>query len=95
MRRLIWSESARHDLELIESYLLREKPEYYADLLSLTRQSARFLLETPGAGSPIEASGLRKWRIDRTPYLMVYHFTRHELRILRVHHESQDWRPRR
>lgn len=92
MRELAWSLQARRDLEGIRDFLVEGRPDLWLELLIEAKASTDFLLETPGAGSPIEISGLRKWRIGKTPYLIFYRFSKREVRIIRIHHASQDWR---
>lgn len=92
MRRLSWSHSARRDLEAIESRWISERPDFVAELFAAARESIDFLGETPGAGSPVGSTKLRKWRIGRTPYLMLYRFTRDAVLVLRVYHDHQNWR---
>lgn len=52
------------------------------------------LLERPGLGSPTGRQGTRKWRIKRTPFLLLYRIRKDgAVEILRVRHAAQDWRP--
>lgn len=92
MRRLVWARRARSDLESIERYWLDERPDYVAKVMAATRHAIALLLETPGAGSPVGSPDLRRWRLGKTPYLMLYRVSRTELRVLRIHHERQNWR---
>ncbi len=91
MRTLLWTESARTDLATIRRYLIHQQPEYLASTFRSVIAAARFLRETPGAGSPIDGRR-RKWRIGMTPYLMIYRFTNSDVFILRVQHERQNWK---
>ena len=94
MRQLSWGQRAKRDLEKIQDFWLPEDPDFVGTLLTSILRSGRFLIETPGAGSPVDKSGLRKWRLGRTPYLIFYRVSKHEVRIVRVRHEHENWQPR-
>jgi toxin ParE1/3/4 len=93
LKRLSWAEKASRDLDAIEEHWLPDQPEFVLGLTAAVLESIRFLMDTPGAGSPVDVGSIRKWRLGRTHYLLLYRFTRSELRILRIHHEHEDWKP--
>ncbi len=49
------------------------------------------LQQHPQAGQMVDDDGLRKWRVARTPYILLYRDTGTTLRIVRVMHAAQDW----
>lgn len=53
--------------------------------------AGRMLSRHPQAGPVIDDSGLRKWRVPKTPYILFYRLAETELRIVRVIHAAQDW----
>jgi plasmid stabilization system protein ParE len=79
-------------MDAIEAYWMSRDPSMVSDLASAAKQSLDFLSATPGAGAPLEQSGLRKWRVGRTPFLFFYRFDRQFVRVIRVRHEREDWR---
>jgi plasmid stabilization system protein ParE len=91
MRIVEWSARALRDVGSIEDFWMERDPQLISDLATATGEALDFLLTTPGAGTPFEQSGLRKWKIGRTPFLLFYRFDRHRLRITRVRHEREDW----
>ena len=91
MRRVVWARKAQSDLESIERYWLSERPGYVANVMAAARHAIAFLLETPGAGSPVGSRDLRRWRLGKSPYLMLYRASRTELRVVRIQHERQNW----
>jgi toxin ParE1/3/4 len=91
MRIVEWSARALLDIDDIEGFWIKTDPQLIADLATATGEALDFLLMTPGAGTPFEQSGLRKWKVGRTPFLLFYRFGRHHLRITRVRHEPEDW----
>lgn len=95
MRVVAWSAQALKDVASIEIFWIKRDPQLISDLATATDEALDFLLATPGAGTPFEQPGLRKWKIGRTPFLLFYRFDRHRLRITRVRHEREDWLPRR
>lgn len=91
---LDWSARALRDMNSIEDYWRPRDPELVRDLAVYTDQALDFLLVTPGAGTPCEPPGLRRWRIGPTPFLLLYRIERNRLRIVRVRHQRTDWRRR-
>jgi toxin ParE1/3/4 len=67
-------------------------PDYAKRVLGEAIAAGRMLLRHPHAGPVVDDSGLRKWRVARTPYILFYRPTETELRIVRVIHAAQDWR---
>jgi toxin ParE1/3/4 len=91
VKRLSFAEQARRDLRDIESYW-KERADLVEAFYAAVRDATHFLMETPAAGAPVDPTGLRKWRVGRTPFLLLYRATQSELRIFRVVHRSQNWR---
>ncbi len=91
MKSFVWSQPALSDLETIRDYLMPVDPDIYKNLVTQSEAASRFLLEYPGAGSLFGDSGARKWRIGKSPYLLIYDATPQTVRVLRVYHERQDW----
>ena len=91
MRRLVFADPAKQDIADIESYW-REREDLIVGFYNAVREATDFLLETPGGGPPIDGSHRRNWRLGRTPFLIIYRVARTELRILRVVHQSRNWR---
>lgn len=91
MRRLIFADRAKQDIADIEGYW-RERDDLIVGFYRAVREAADFLIATPGGGAPLEGSNRRKWKLGRTPFLIIYRATQTELRILRVVHQHQNWR---
>jgi plasmid stabilization system protein ParE len=81
VRRLVFAHRAKQDIADIESYW-RERDDLIVGFYQAVREATDFLLETPGGGTPIEGSDRRKWKLGHT-----------QLRVLRVVHQGQNWRP--
>jgi len=91
MKTFVWSQTALKDLENIRDCLMLVAPDIYKTLVIQSEAASRFLLEYPGAGSRFGDSGARKWRIGKSPYLLIYDAAPQTIRVLRVDHERQDW----
>jgi len=91
MRQVRWSPDARSDMSGIDSYYQSFSPDFAKRVLAEAIAAGRMLLRHPQAGPVIDDSGLRKWRVASTPYILFYRFTDTELRIVRVIHAAQDW----
>lgn len=92
MRRVSWAQQARRDVAEIRDHWINERPDYVAEVLAGSHAGLRLLIENPGLGSPVGVKDYRRWRVGRTPYLIIYRFDRRELRVLRVRHDRQNWR---
>lgn len=86
-----WSRDAQRDLAGIDDYY---RPLNSAAALKIARSAvgaARFLAGNPSAGEQLADGNVRRWRVARTPYLLLYRPEPAALRILRVIHASRDW----
>ena len=86
------SVAALRDLERIERYWVPRDPPLYRDLTEALERALDFLLDTPFAGSMVEKSNVRKWRIGRTPFLLFYRIKPDLLFVTRIRHQHQNWR---
>lgn len=91
MRQVRWSPGARSDMSDIDSYYQSFSSDFAKRALAEAIAAGRMLLRHPQAGPVIDDSGLRKWRVPRTPYILFYRSTETELRIVRVIHAAQNW----
>ncbi|MBA2918162.1 hypothetical protein GON01_04155 [Sphingomonas sp. MAH-20] len=86
------SAAALRDLEAIERYWVPRDPDLYRDLTRALENTFEFLLDRPSAGSIVEKSSVRKWRIGRTPFLLFYRTKPDLLFVTRIRHQHQNWR---
>ena len=86
------SAAALRDLEGIERYWISRDPALYRDLTQALESTFACLLNTPSAGSIVEKSNVRKWRIGRTPFLLFYRVKSDLLFVTRIRHQHQNWR---
>lgn len=90
--------AARRDLEAYTDYLTAEAGNDVAQrFIDNGQMSFAALAATPGLGPPVPSrdvrlTGLRKWRIDGFPKLLVFYIpTSSNIQIVRVLHAAQDW----
>jgi toxin ParE1/3/4 len=91
MKKIIWTRSAQNDLARIDDFYADFDLEYAAKVGFLAIQSARFLLKNPHVGSFVADSDLRKWRVRKTMYILLYLATDDGIAISRIHHAREDW----
>jgi plasmid stabilization system protein ParE len=89
--RVNWSLRAQDDFNIIYRQALDEDARYALNLLSSLEKAISRLSEYPQIGMPVGSAGHRKWRLARTPFLIIYRADPQGLHILRVQHERQDW----
>lgn len=94
MRRAAWSPESRRDLERIDDHYARLAPEYANAILRAAGLAAAFLAENPFAGPEFGDGKTRKWRVQKSPYLLIYRPRSWGVEIVRVRHSAEDWKPR-
>jgi plasmid stabilization system protein ParE len=94
MKKAKWAPSAQDDLAALDDESSELSPEYASRVGRTALAAARFLAENPGAG-PVLDGEVRKWRVLRTDYVLLYRITKTGVEIIRLHHAMRDWRPRR
>jgi len=86
-----WSSLAQADFQHFYEDALEPDPTYALNITESLDAAITRLLEFPRLGPPVGGSGHRKWRLKKTPFLMIYTIEFDGLYILRVYHERQDW----
>lgn len=91
MKAIRWSREARADLAEIDAYFRPLNPDYAAQIGRKAIAASRFLAVHPGAGVMLPDRTIRKWRVQGTPYLLLYREDDGQLRIVRIVHAARDW----
>lgn len=86
-----WSSVAQADFRDFYESALEQDATYALNITEALEAATARLLAFPGLGTPIGSAGHRKWRLKKTPFLMIYTIEDNGIVILRVHHERQDW----
>lgn len=87
-RRIIWSESARRDLEGIRAYITIFNPAAARRMAERLLAAADSLEEFGDRGRPV--SGGRRELLTIRPYLIRYRIAGDVVYILRIRHAAQD-----
>jgi len=92
--QLKWTDLAVADLDRIEEYISKENSTVVAIdvVLNVINSSELTLSDHPHAGRIGRVKETRELVIDDMPFIVVYRVT-HELQILRVLHDAQQWPP--
>lgn len=93
MKLVEWTDPAEWDLQAIDDYWCAYSTERADEILDTIKAAGDFLAGMPEAGPALEGREVRKWRVARTNYLLIYRLARDEVQILRVHHALENWRP--
>jgi toxin ParE1/3/4 len=91
MRSIRWSVDARADLADIDDYYRAIDSDLALRIGRQAVAAARFLAEYPNAGERLTDREVRRWRVVRTPYVLLYRVDGSILRINRVVHAARDW----
>lgn len=86
-----WSRRAQTDFTAIYHRALDEDARYALNLVESLDAALIRLTDFPRLGTPIGSQGHRKWRLGKTPFLIIYAAENRATHILRVYHERQDW----
>lgn len=89
--RVTGSLRAQDDFNIIYRQALDDDARYALNLVSVLEKAIARLPELPQIGAPVGSADHRKWRLGRTPFLIIYRAGDQGLHILRVLHERQDW----
>lgn len=89
--RITWSLRAQDDFNIIYRQALDDDARYALNLLSALEKAMARLSEYPQIDAPVGSADHRRWRLAKTPFLIIYRADDRGLHILRVHHERQDW----
>ena len=92
LMRIIWSRPARNDLFEIAEHYRDVAPHFVNEVADRVEAAAIPLLANPHIGPAIGESGVRKWTIRGTPFLLIYAVRGRELEIRRVRHGASNWR---
>jgi plasmid stabilization system protein ParE len=86
-----WSQAANDDLQNNADSLFLVDFDLADQLLTASDRASDFLALTPHAGSLVDATGLRKWRLGQLPFALLYSLNAERLVVLRVIHLRSDW----
>lgn len=92
MIRTRWSRLALRDLSKIEDHYADIAPDFHDRVEGSVLKVARFLLESPHAGTPFGQLGARTWSIPHMPYIMIYRPFPDDIQLLRIYHARENGR---
>lgn len=85
-----WSRQAQSDFTAIYKRALEDDASYALNLVESLDAALTRLANFPRLGTPVGSHGHRKWRLGKTPFLLIYADEDRGLHILRVYFERQD-----
>jgi toxin ParE1/3/4 len=85
-----WTRLALADFASAQSYIAAENPQAAAEIARRIRASVLKLVQFPYIGRPGDDLMTREWRVQRTPYLVVYRLSGEVIEITRVWHDKRD-----
>ena len=91
--QLKWTELADTDLDIIEEHITQDNDALIAIdvVMTIIETIEKVLPEHPKAGRTGRVKQTRALVIDSIPYIVIYRITSHQLEILRVLHDAQQW----
>lgn len=88
--RVKWTRLALGDFAEAQRYIAEENPQAAAEVAGRIRASVLKLVDFPYIGRPGDDLVTREWRVQRTPYLVVYRLRDDVIEIARVWHSKRD-----
>lgn len=89
--RLEWAESTESDINDIIAHYAGIAPSIAVDLVERIVAAPKPLLDFPFIGPETEIDGLRKWRVPKTPFLLLYTVESERILIVRVVDVRSNW----
>lgn len=89
--RLEWAETTEDDLNRIIAHYAEIAPSIAADLVERIAAAPKPLIDFPFIGPETEIDGLRKWRVTKTPFLLLYLVESDSVIIVRVVDARTNW----
>lgn len=91
MTGISWSDEAIADLEAIDDHWASHSEARAEQVIERTERAAAFLATMPHAGTALDRSVARKWRVMQTMYILIYRIIDDRIDVLRVHHGREVW----
>ena len=93
MAKIKWSVPAEIDVITIDDFYRGDNPDIADRTSTDIVSSARFLAQHPRIGATVEGTSYRKWRVSKSPYILLYRPILNGVEILRIRHMREDWKP--
>ncbi|MGH7240117.1 MAG: type II toxin-antitoxin system RelE/ParE family toxin [Candidatus Saccharimonadales bacterium] len=88
--RLRWTQRALDEFEHAHDYIAKDDPRAAHEIAQRILDASRKLLDHPHIGRVGEDEDTREWRVQRTPYLLVYEINGDIIELLRVWHTKRE-----
>ncbi len=89
--RLEWADTTEDDLNRIIAHYAEIAPSLAMELIERIAVAPRPLLDFPFIGPETEVEGLRKWRVAKTPFLLLYSVEPDRVVVARVVDARSNW----
>lgn len=89
--RLRWTQRALDEFENAHDYIAQDNPGAAQEIAQRILDATLKLLDHPHIGRVGEDEDTREWRVQRTPYLLVYAIKDDVIELLRVWHTKREW----
>ncbi len=90
MLKLSWTRLALADFTEAQSYIAADNSRAAVAVARRVQASVRKLRDFPYIGRPSDDLMTRQWRVQQTPYLVVYRLRSDVIEIIRIWHAKRD-----
>ena len=88
--KLRWTRQALADFEQAHDFIALDNPETARQIAQRILDATEHLQNNPYIGAVGKGEGFRQWRVDKTPYLLIYAVKNDGIELWRVWHLSRD-----
>lgn len=85
MKRAVFHPEADTEFARVAEFYNTENRDLGAEFVNEVEQTIRFVRTSPGAGTPVRGA-IRRWRVRRFPYSIIYREEPDRLYVLAVAH---------
>lgn len=89
--RLEWAETTEDDLNRIIAHYAEIAPSLAMEFIGRIAEAPTALLHFPFIGPETDVDGLRKWRVAKTPFLLLYTVQPDRVVVVRVVDARSNW----
>ena len=89
--RLEWADTTEDDLNRIIAHYAEIAPSSAMELIERIAVAPKPLLDFPFIGPETDVDGLRKWRVAKTPFLLLYTVESARVVVVRVVDARSNW----
>lgn len=90
MSRILWSDTAKADLQGVADYFSQFDPDLPYRLIQRIERTSLILLDHPRLGTRTRRQNVRRWPVRKTPFVLFYRVLGTDIEVVHVSHNRMD-----